>query len=74
MTELVLLGVVALLGLLLAFNELRHAIERKHWDTERRQYVATALAGQASAQAASAVIRPSPDRGIPVVRPSQLDL
>lgn len=63
--------IYALLGITLgsvlqnAWLQLKHMHERKHWDTERRQYVAAALTAQTSTQVASAVIRPKPERPDP---------
>lgn len=75
MTELVLLGVIAVLSALYAFGQVRQVVERKHWDSERRSYVAAALAAQSSNQAAAAVVRPKADRPEPAApRPVQLDL
>jgi uncharacterized membrane protein YhiD involved in acid resistance len=74
-TELALLGVIAVLAALNAFGQLKQAVERKHWDTERRAYVAAALAAQSSSQAASAVVRPKAEPSKPAEpRPVQLDL
>jgi prephenate dehydratase len=74
-TELVLLGVVAVLAGLHAFGQVRQVVERKHWDAERRSYVAAALAAQSSNQAAAAVVRPKAERPEPPApRPVQLDL
>lgn len=58
-----------------AWTQLKHMHERKHWDIERRSYVAAALASQSSPAAGSAVIRPKADRPDPPAnRPVQLDL
>ena len=48
-----------------AWLQLKHMHERKHWDTERRQYVSAALAAQTNNQAAAAVIRPTTVRPDP---------
>lgn len=70
-----LVAVIAVLAALNAFGQLRQAVERKHWDEERRSYVAAALAAQTNNQAASAVVRPKAERPLPAPdRPVQLDL
>ncbi len=70
-----LVAVIVVLAALNAFGQLRQTVERKHWDEERRSYVAAALAAQTNNQAAAAVVRPKADRPVPAVeRPVQLDL
>lgn len=75
MTELALVGVIAVLTALNAFGQIKQAVERRHWDTERRQYVAATLAAQTSTAVAASIVRPKPDKPEPSMdRPVQLDL
>ena len=75
MIELTLLGVIAVLAALNAFGQIKQAVERRHWDTERRQYVAATLAAQTSTAVAASIVRPKPERPEPPAdRPVQLDL
>ncbi len=73
-----LLCLVAVCGALVAQNvflQVRHSVERKAWDEERRIYIATTLASQHSQAAAAAVVKPKAEKPAPApAGPVQVDL